>query len=183
MQLLSKHPQGLSEYQLLKRLRRAPYELLPALELDDHLGLFQCHFLIYHTLYRLRDRLHAEQRASLQISALLIALRGYQSGEAMLCEPDPLRGYYLDLHNLDVTGEDEVAELLREFWRRLQRRDDAAIASALELLGLEDADDFSTVKQQYRRQVMRHHPDRGGEAAKMQRLNEALELLRHHYNR
>ena len=180
--LLIQHPQGLSEYQLLKCLRKPPYGLLPTLELGDHLGLFQSHFLIYHSLYRLRERLLAEQRSMLQISALRVGLDAYEPGEAALCEVDPLRDYYLDLANLDATGEAEVAALLDAFWRCVPvAADSEGVVSALAVLELDAASDFDQVKRQYRRLVMRHHPDRGGEAARMHALNEALELLRHHY--
>ncbi len=181
-ELLRQHPGGMSEYSLLKRLRGEEYALFPRLELDDHLGLFQSHFLLFHSLYRLRDRLHAEQQGKLQISALLIELRGYQPGDSSLCEADPLREYYLDLVNLDQTGEADVLELMSGFWRRMRQGEPAQVEAALEVLELEQASDFGQVKSQYRRLVMQHHPDRGGEAAKMHTLNEALEVLRLHFN-
>jgi DnaJ-domain-containing protein 1 len=183
LQLLTEHPDGISEYSLLKHLRDDDYALFPKLELDDHLGLFQSHFLLFHTLYNLRDRLHAEQRAILRISALLIELGDYQGGEVSLCEADPLRDYYLDLSNLYKTGEADVVELLSEFWRRMQLGEPQQVAAALAVLELEQAEDYAQVKHQYRRLVMQHHPDRGGEAAKMHALNEALEVLRNHFNR
>ena len=179
--LLRQHPDGISEYQLLKELRDEEYALFPRLALDDHLGLFQSHFLLFHSLYRLRDRLYAEQTALLQISALLIELCEYEAGDAALCEVDPLRDYYLDLDNLNETGEADVVALLADFWRRLQLGEPDRVAAALAVLELEVAESFQQVKQQYRRLVMRHHPDRGGEGAKMHALNEALEILRLHY--
>ncbi len=181
--LLNQHPDGISEYQLLKRLREDDYALFPRLELDDHLGLFHSHFLLFHSLYRLRDRLHTEQRGRLEISALLIELSDYEPGDAALCEGDPLRDYYLDLDNLRDTAEADVVALLADFWRRLQQGEPDRIAAALAVLELEAADNFQQVKQQYQRLVMRHHPDRGGEGAKMHALNEALEILRLHYHR
>ncbi|MEN8168771.1 MAG: DNA-J related domain-containing protein [Pseudomonadota bacterium] len=181
--LLSQHPDGISEFQLLKSLRDEEYRLFPKLEPDDHLGLFQSHFLLFHTLYRLRDRLHAEQRAVLRISALLIELCDYQAGEAVLCEADPLRDYYIDLTNLDVIGEADVVALLADFWRRMQLGEPQQLAIALSVLELDEAADFEQVKRQYRRLVMRHHPDRGGDTAKMHSLNEALDVLRTHYRR
>ncbi len=181
--LLSQHPDGISEYQLLKRLRDEEYALFPRLELGDHLGLFQSHFLLFHSLYRLRDRLHLEQRALLRISALLIELADYEAGDGALCEADPLRDYYLDLDNLDKTGEADVVALLDDFWRRMQRGEPERVAAALTVLELDEVSGFEQVKRQYRRLVMRHHPDRGGEGAKMLALNEALEILRLHYHR
>jgi DnaJ-domain-containing protein 1 len=181
LELLEQHPQGVSEHSLLKRLRAEPYALFPPLQLDDQLGLFQSHFLLFHALYRLRDRLHREQQASLRISALLIELSDYQPGEQSLCESEPLRDYYLDLGNLDATGKADVLELLSDFWRRLQLGEPEQLGAALAVLELERAEEFAQVKRQYRRLVMRHHPDRGGDAAKMHALNEALEIMRIHF--
>lgn len=181
LQLLLQHPDGISEYQLLQRLRENDSALFPRLEPGDHLGLFQSHFLLFHTLYRLRDALHAGQRGVLRISALLIELCDYEAGEAALCEVDPLRDYYLDLANLDGTGEADVEALLSGFWQRLQQSDPQQIAAALAELELPEASTFSQVKRQYQRLVMSHHPDRGGSSAKMHALNEALELLRRYY--
>lgn len=180
-ELLTQHSTGISEYALLKWLREEEYALFPRLEPGDHLGLFQSHFLLFHALYRLRDRLHASQQGELRISALLIELRDYRGGEAALCRSDPIRDYYLDLNNLDETGEADVLELLNAYWRRAQSSKPGEVKAALKVLGLEQADDFDKVKCHYRRLVMDHHPDRGGEAETMQALNEALEVVRIHF--
>lgn len=182
LELLRQYPAGISEYSLLKRLREADYALFPKLALGDNLGLFQSHFLLFHSLYRLRDRLHAEQLGVLQISAFLIELTGYEGAEAALCLKDPLREYYLDLANLDETGEADVQRLLDQFWRSISPVASPHVEEAMVTLELEQACDFSHVKAQYRRLVMQHHPDRGGEAVKMHELNDALEILRRHLN-
>ncbi len=181
--LLRRHPAGLSEYHLLKLLRDEEPILFPRLELNDQLGLFESHFLLYHTLYRLRDRLHDEKRATLQFSALLIELLDYRESEAALCEADPLRDYYLDMNNLDEMSRAGVAALLNDFWRRISMGEPERVASALQILELDSSADFNSAKTQYRRLVMQHHPDRGGDAAKMFALNEAMEVLRIHFNR
>jgi DnaJ-domain-containing protein 1 len=180
--LLAQHPDGITEYRLLKRMREEPYALFPRLQLGDHLGLFQSHFLLFHTLYTLRDRLHAERRAELRISAWLLELCDYEAGEAALCEADPLRDYYLDLSNLESTGRVEVETLLADFWHRLPRTQPQPVTGALAELELPQASNFAQVRRQYQRLVMTHHPDRGGTPGKMQALNEALALLRRHFH-
>lgn len=181
-ELLTRHPQGLSEYQLLQYLRSEEFALLPKVKLDDHLGLFQSHFLLFHLLYHLRDHLHETHQGSLSISALSIRLSPYRAVDASLCESDPLRDYYLDLDNLHTAGERDVLELLASFWQRMQLDEPEKIEAALEVLEMEQAQAFCEVKAQYRRLVMQHHPDRGGEAAKMHALSEALEIMRCHFN-
>ncbi len=181
LELLAQQPRGMSEHELLQRLRSDEYALFPPSALDDHLGLFQSHFLLFHALYRLRDRLLGGQRHLLQISALSIVLQDYREGEARLCEADPLRDYYLELNNLDQTDEADVVELLAAFWQRMQLGEPQRVAAALEVLELEQAVDFGQVQHQYRRLMMRHHPDRGGEATRVHALNEALAVMRAHF--
>lgn len=177
--LLRDNPAGLSEHRLIELLREPPHALLPRLRLDDTLGLFQSHFLLFHALYRLRERLWREESGELSISPQLIRIGLYRPGEAALCPGDALRDYYLDLSQLEQTGEQELDELLNGFWRRLRAGD--ARQEALAVLELDDAVDFTVIKQQYRRLVMRHHPDRGGEAEQMQALNEAFAVLQGYY--
>lgn len=177
--LLRDNPAGLSEHRLIELLREPPHALLPPLRLDDALGLFQSHFLLFHALYRLRERLWREKSGELTISPLLIRIDPYRPGEAGLCPEDALRDYYLDLSQLAQTGEQELDELLNGFWRRLRAGD--ARQEALAVLELEEPVDFAAIRQQYRRLVMRHHPDRGGESERMQALNEAFAVLQGYY--
>lgn len=179
--LLCDNPAGLSEHQLIELLREPPHALLPSLRLDDSLGLFQSHFLLFHALYRLRERLWREECGDLAISPQLIQLGRYRPGEATLCHSDPLREYYLDLSQLEQTGEAELEVLLNGFWNHVQAADERL--QALAVLELDEAEDFVAVKQQYRRLVMRHHPDRGGEAQRMQALNDAFAVLQRYYSR
>lgn len=180
-QLLQRHSGGLDEHQLLQHLRRPPYGLMPELTLDDSLGLFQSHFLLFHVLYRLRDRLHGEQSAQLHISPLNIRLRPYrQCGEGLEVN-DPLREYYLDLGQLDQTGREDVEAMLAGFWQKAAIGVDAK-QEALATLELKEPVTLGEVKAQYRRLVMAHHPDRGGEAERMHDLNDALATLQRYYS-
>jgi DnaJ-domain-containing protein 1 len=179
LQLLEESPAGLAEFALLQQLRRPPHSLLPELKATDSLGLFQSHFLLFHALYRLRDRLWREGRAELVITPLAIRLYPYRPGTAALGPTDPLRDYYLDLGQLELTGEEEVAALLDGFWSRYAAADERL--QALALLELSEPVDYDTIKRRYRRLVMAHHPDRGGDAERMQQLNEALAVLARYY--
>ncbi|MGM0594089.1 MAG: DNA-J related domain-containing protein [Pseudomonadota bacterium] len=180
-QLLEAHPGGVTEHELLQLLRRAPHRLMPSLALDDSLGLFQSHFLLFHALYRLRDRLRGERSAELSISALRIVLLPYVAGSEAVQRSDPLRAYYLDLTHLAETGRQEVEEMLAGFWQK------AAVNSgdkdkALAVLELEEPVSLAEIKTQYRRLAMAHHPDRGGETEQMHDLNCALETLQRYYS-
>jgi len=79
------------------------------------------------------------------------------------------------LNNLINTSEDDVYDMLASFWNNFNRFDnrDAALAE----LGLKDPVDDKTIKDEYRRLAMQHHPDRGGDSDKLQKINDALALL------
>ena len=173
--ILVDHPRGLDEQELLQALRARPEAGLPADRAVAGLGLFRTHFVLFHTLYRLRDRLRAHGTGDLRIDPLRIELLAYVDGPSALGPHDCLRAYYLDLDNLAATGEADVARLLAGFYTQLRRRTHRA--EALAELELPESADEAEIRRQYRRLVMRHHPDRGGDAERLQSLNRALEVL------
>jgi hypothetical protein len=169
------HPEGLREYDLINALRaRGWFDFLPAPPAEPAL-LFRAHFLLFHVLYRLRDRLASSGQGLLQIEALCIRRLPWSAGDRALHSPDPLRAYYLDWSNLDGTTAADVNELIASFWRRFGRVDgrDQALAE----LGLSDPVDDETIKQTWRRLAMEHHPDRGGDTGRLQAINAAVRCL------
>ena len=183
-QLLRDIPTGIGEYQLIQLLKARQCVHIPNLPLTDKLALFRTHFLLFNALYRLREQLWATQSGSLQISALNIQLLPYQPGSSELSEHDPLRDYYLDLDQLNDTDEQDVEKLLLSFWTRMQGGEEKQ--AALELFELEDSEPsltFATIKHRYRQLVSQHHPDRGGNTARLQSINKAMEILERYYGR
>jgi DnaJ-domain-containing protein 1 len=169
------HPAGIREYDLIKALKiRGFFEFLPPPPAEPH-QLFRAHFLLFHALYELRDRLHACEQGRLQIEALSIRRLPWAAGDSALTAPDVLRAYYLDWANLDSTTEDDVCELIASFWRQLGKVDNRE--EALAELGLEDPVDDETIKLTWRRLAMQHHPDRGGDNDRLQAINAAVDLL------
>ncbi|MFZ5621899.1 MAG: DNA-J related domain-containing protein [Pseudomonadota bacterium] len=175
-EILQLHPAGLSEFDLLQRLRNDRRLTFGNERLDDPQTLFRTHFLLFHHLYRLRDELHRTRSGDLDIHALNIRLRSTTpEAPAALARPDPLSVYYLDLANLDGTSAADIDHMLGRFWARFCRYDRRG--EALAVLGLPaDADDDAILRQ-YRRLAMRHHPDRGGERARLQAINAAMAIL------
>lgn len=167
-------PAGMKEYELMRVLRTASVEPFRQADLSDSLSLFQHHFLLFHCLYRLDQRLSVEGEG-LHIHCLDIRLIRRAAEPGALAAHDPLREYYLDLRHLKDTDRSLVEEMLNTFWRhfgRYQGRD-----QALAVLELADPVDEATIRAQYRRLAMRHHPDRGGSADDFQRLREAADIL------
>lgn len=180
--IIRAHPDGLSEHALITRLREARVEPFVGSNLRAPLSLFRTHFLLFHCLYRLRDAC-LEQSEWLRIDCLDIGLEA-NPDQLPHNEPqgthnpainDPLRNYYLDLTRLDTTDAAAVEALLGAFWQQMNRNERRS--HALAILGLEDPVDDSTIQARYRSLVQRHHPDRGGDAARIQTFNEARWIL------
>lgn len=173
--VLHANPDGLTEHDLIRKLAHDD----PAFGSDvfaDELTLFQCHFILFHLLYRLRDDLWKNGEGDLAIHCLKIELRPLLADNGQLpAAHDPLRDYYLDLANLESTGKQEVLAMLDTFWLRFARLDRRA--EALAALGLADPVDDAEIKRRYRELAMEHHPDRGGEMEKLQEINAAMGLL------
>ena len=176
LNILRAHPEGLSEHGLMRKLANDDPAFGPNAYTDE-LSLFQCHFILFHHLYRLRDELWRERAGDLAIHCLKIALRPYpDNSDHLPAASDPLRAYYLDLSHLKNTGKQDVLEMLDTFWLRFTRLGHRA--EALAALGLADPVDYPEIKRRYRELAMEHHPDRGGELEKLQAINAAMELLK-----
>lgn len=176
LELLAAHPTGLSEFDLIRALQRH-YDLAEFGEdaLADPVSLYRTHFILFHVLYRLDESL---SDSHIEVGCLCCRLVAYATGDAgggPLDQADPVRSYYLDLANLELERS-EIERLMEGFWRLLNRGDGRREA-ALATLGLRDPVGDDEIKAAYRRLVMRHHPDRGGDKDRIQELNEAMATL------
>lgn len=179
--LLGAHPMGLSEHALLKRLREQN-TLFADFNAREPLSLFRCHFLLFHALYRLRERLWSERRGRLQIDPLRIVLIANNPAEHVadwansLAPYDNLSVWYGDLAHGAMVTEADVGEWLNQFagFRQAMNRREAALAE----LGLQDPVDTAAVKRRYRWLAMQHHPDRGGDGTRLRQINAAIAVLK-----
>lgn len=180
--VLLDHPDGLSEYDLIKKLTKKQHVQFQDLSLSDNLTLFQTHFILFNGLYVLQQKLVKQQRYYLSISPIKIHLMPYvKASRSALTEHDPLRDYYIDFSNLGSTTGADVARLLADFWARLTSTEQRE--QALDILGLEGPVDYSAIKRQHRRLAMQHHPDRGGDKERLQAINEAMVCLAREYGK
>jgi len=147
------------------------------------LELFRVHFLVFNALYSLQPTLFREGWY-LEISPLALYLRPLTQGEearAMVQGGDSaLRDFYLDWDQYRAATRESVEDLLADFWRRMQSSAPLAPESrrqALAQLDLNDPVSPDAIKRQYRRLAMRHHPDRGGSEAELQKINAAMAVL------
>lgn len=175
-EVLALHPEGLSEYDLLQRLRGDVRSGFAAGRSEDHEDLFRTHFLLFHLLYRLRAALRRERAGDLEIHTLKIRWHPHIDDAAQtLAPPDPLAAYYLDIDNLKATTRADIERMLGQFWARFARFDRRG--EALAVLELPEDADADSILRQYRRLAMRHHPDRGGDPARLQAIHAAMAIL------
>jgi DnaJ-domain-containing protein 1 len=168
----------LREYDLLQLLAEADESM--GVDFKDEVAMFQGHFILFHCLYRLRDQLRSNQEADIEIHCLHIRLQPYHARDGLLLERhDALRAYYLDWSNLERTGAVDISDMLDRFWRRYLGFNHQT--QALRVLGLTEPVSYPEIKAQYRRLVMTHHPDRGGDTQQLQAINEAMDKLDAYY--
>lgn len=178
--ILSKQPQGLSEYELISLLQKDTEHAISEVNLQDSLALFQIHFLLFHCLYVLRDKALEEETSCLQISPLKIILLPYtKSMTEELTENDELRDYYLDLSHLENADTESVDDLLSSFWHRFISAADRV--DALAVMSLGEGVNFEQIKTRYKKLAMDHHPDRGGCARTFASIHQAMDVLRGYY--
>ena len=180
LNILQEYREGLREYDLIEIMASQGVEDFEGELYRNKLTMFQRHFLLFHCLYRLRDRLLSHKEGDLEIHCLKIRLIPYAFEETSFpCPSDRLREYYLDLTQLIRTTEDDVDILLDHFWLRFAAEDNRK--EALKTLGLADPVTLVDIKAKYRRLVMEHHPDRGGNKTKFQAINKAMMELSAYY--
>ncbi|UEX78291.1 DNA-J related domain-containing protein [Spiribacter halobius] len=174
--MLPPPPGAVDEFRLIRALQaRGDLAEFPAEGLATPLALYRTHFVLFHCLHHL-DAALGERGEALEIHCLRIRrLARPAEGRQRPGFVDPMRSFYLDGRNLDDVDTAQVERLLGDFWRRFARRDGRA--EALAELGLEDPVTDAEIRQVYRRLMMRHHPDRGGDTATVQRLNDAVARL------
>ena len=175
--ILSLHPVGIKEHALYRILKQERIDPFAQSNLNDHLELFQIHFLLFHLLYLLRARLWQNREGDLDIHCLKIQLKPWPhpSQEGMVTRFDPLQDYYLDLTHLEKTTRAEVGTMIDAFWRQWGRHERRG--AALERLGLPEEVDDAAIRARYRQLAKKHHPDAGGDPTLFRNIAEATEVL------
>lgn len=194
--LLPQFTKGISEYEIITLLKNPPYALFNDKALRNSLVLFQTHFILFHTLYLLRNEWRTQGIGELNIVTTCIVLTPIIEKKAKTLETlDPLAQYYLDWNQLNKTSEGDVNALLDSFWDQMigntpkyhQTNELEAAFTVLEFTDEHkqyngeyiDIDSLSIeqLKQQYRKLQHRYHPDKGGSLQKTQALQHAYEIL------
>lgn len=138
--------QGVSEYQLISKLKNPPYSVFDYEALRDPLVLFKTHFVLFHALYCLRDQWRMSGVGELDIHALNIQLsaptsscdsayESFQKSNQKSSQDsssnsdetqnhavdahDALASYYLNWSNFEETDKESVEALLDSFWTQM----------------------------------------------------------------
>ena len=136
---------GVSEYELIEILKKAPYHFFDDASLREPLMLFKTHFIVFHALYQLKRRWIEQGEGVLDIHTLNIKLNqesahsdhnsahsdknsthgdNYKDKESQdkvgaITEADALAEYYLDWGNFEKADRESVDALLNAFWQRM----------------------------------------------------------------
>ncbi|MFD3283537.1 DNA-J related domain-containing protein [Alteromonas macleodii] len=136
---------GVSEYELIEILKKAPYQFFDDASLREPLMLFKTHFIVFHALYQLKRSWIEQGEGVLDIHTLNIKLNqesahsdnnsahsdknsthgdNYKDKESQdkvgaITEADTLAEYYLNWGNFEKADRKSVDALLNAFWHRM----------------------------------------------------------------
>ena len=134
---------GVSEYELIEILKKAPYHFFDDASLREPLMLFKTHFIVFHALYQLKRSWIEQGEGVLDIHTLNIKLnqesahsdnnsahsdknsahsdndKESQDKVGAITEADALAEYYLDWGNFEKADRKSVDALLNAFWQRM----------------------------------------------------------------
>ena len=199
---------GVSEYELIEILKKAPYHFFDDASLREPLMLFKTHFIVFHALYQLKRSWIEQGEGVLDIHTLNIKLNqesahsdknsthgdNYKDKESQdkvgaITEADALAEYYLDWGNFEKADRKSVDALLNAFWHRMASGnahtfDQEDIADAHALLGLPQDEhvSLSVLKRVYKKALQLVHPDKGGTQQEAQDVIHAYQLLLGYYS-
>ena len=164
------------EYDLLMKLRDQGHTYFVKLDLNNSLELFKAHYLLFHLLYQLKEKLLLEKKASLNIHCTMISLEPYTEEAATLAEYDYIKGYYSDLSKLETFSKEETDSMINDFWKRMAKLPNEN-EEALEVLNLSKGASDEDIKVSYKKLALIHHPDRGGTKEDFQKIVAAKKEL------
>ena len=199
---------GVSEYELIEILKKAPYHFFDDASLREPLMLFKTHFIVFHALYQLKRRWIEQGEGVLDIHTLNIKLNqesahsdknsthgdNYKDKESQdkvgaITEADALAEYYLDWGNFEKADRKSVDALLNAFWQRMASGnahtfEQEGIVDAHALLGLPQDEhvSLSVLKRVYKKALQLVHPDKGGMQQEAQDVIHAYQLLLGYYS-
>ena len=178
--IIRDYPNGVSEYELLRKIESVQ-DWSEQLSSDPNLRIFQKHFLLMNALYRLQDQIYVHSKEVLVINPLCVRIYlGSDNEASKAIDSDncnaKLKEYYLDFSHFESASAQSVDELLAQFWMKFQNTEKKD--AALLLLELTSSASEKEIKEQYKKLAHQHHPDKGGDADRFVKIQEAWEILK-----
>ncbi len=171
----------ISEQELLHHLK-AFFPEARTLAVDSL--LFQQHFILYHHLFVLQAQWQQEQVALLHIGYAKVMVYTVSAlpdnALALWQEQQDKAAYYLDWQNMRAMTDDKLQALLDEFWKKLalyQQNNSLDTGMLQQKWQLPQPFSVAQLKKTYRQQALRLHPDKGGDAAAFQLLQQEYQWL------
>ena len=171
----------ISEQELLHQLK-AFFPQPRSLAVDSL--LFQQHFILYHHLFVLQAQWQQERVALLHIGYAKVMVYTVtalpDNAVALWQEQQDKAAYYLDWQNMRAMTDDKLQAVLDEFWKKLalyqqnKMLDTAVLQKKWQLVRPYSV---AQLKKNYRQQALRLHPDKGGDAAAFQLLQQEYQWL------
>lgn len=179
LEILKQSSGPLKEYELHQTLGGSAFAQYVE-HCSTDLSLFRKHFLVMNALYALHDELLSEG-VYLYISALDIHLiKSPPDSELKTLNTDTsfakLSLYYQDWQHFDSTHDNDVADLLQQFWDRYLANEEKS--KALACLELSADTNWSEIQQRYRQLCQQHHPDKGGDNLYFIEIRQAYDNLK-----
>jgi hypothetical protein len=171
---LNANGNSVKEYQLLSYIKKEHAHFFSPL--GDQPSLFKQHFFLFHQLHRLAEKL-LDEGLALNISALEISCYKIDGFSTDVGQRDPLREFYLDSDNLELSDED-IRLMMKQFWEKYLAIDKKA--EAIKVLCLQHEADLSAdcLKRQFNRLAKQHHPDKGGCQTEFIKIKAAYDTLK-----
>ena len=180
LEILKNATKPLKEYELHSTLGGLSFSELIK-DCSNDLTLFRKHFLVMNALYELHNELLPEG-IYLHISVLEIYLKEItpsQSKEKTLSTDSAFQKlslYYLDWQHFDKTNDNDVSDLLQNFWRKFLANEEKT--QSLQCLELSHETSWPEIQQRYKQLCQQHHPDKGGDNLYFIEIRQAYDNLK-----
>jgi len=174
---LRAHDGSSSEYSLLRHIQTVQPDFFNSLQ--ENASLYKKHFYLINKLYQLSDSMK-DYGEYIDISPVEIRILKLETAKNKLAELDPLREFYLEQENLNLS-EKEVSDMLTQFWEKYLAIEEKA--ESIQILELQDEDVLSigVIKKRFNQLALKLHPDKGGNQDDFDRLKKAYNSLRKIY--
>lgn len=168
----------LKEYEIISQWKQNKW--LPENCLSNNLTLFRTHFFIFHQLFHFHKKLLTAQQGLLEIHALSIFYiercpKPKQAKNCQISNTDHLMHYYLDWRPLFETTQAQIQSLMQ--FASVGISEPYRLQQAFQNFEIKPPTSTQEIKQKYRKLVMRHHPDKGGDVQAIQAVNADKALL------